>query len=212
MIFPKTILPFFLSILNKFIKKNKENPNKPIDKTYQITYTPTSNKGTRTADIDSIVIHHTATDSDKSVITWFTTTWYRNSVGKMIRNYVSAHYVISRTGKITQLVLEKDKANHAGYSRLGDKDWVNNFSIGIELVGNGVTKPYTEEQYEALIWLVKGVLERHPKITKDRIVSHSAIRANYKNVHGNKNKRGELIEDKVDPGPKFDWERLQKGL
>ena len=53
------------------------------------------------------------------------------------RSRVSAHIVIDRDGSVTQLVPFNVKAWHAGPSIHGGRRGVNNFSIGIELVGIG---------------------------------------------------------------------------
>lgn len=50
---------------------------------------------------------------------------------------VSVHFVISRTGKVTQQVATNRRANHAGRSEYHGKKGANNFSIGIELVNTG---------------------------------------------------------------------------
>jgi len=63
---------------------------------------------------------------------------------------VAAHYIISRKGKIYQLVRDKDIAYHAGVSSVPDgRINVNSFSIGIELVNNKKDE-YTSDQYNSL--------------------------------------------------------------
>ncbi|MCI5119706.1 MAG: hypothetical protein D3908_00625 [Candidatus Electrothrix sp. AUS4] len=76
---------------------------------------------------------------------------------------VSSHYLIDLSGAIWQLVLEEKKAWHAGISQMpGDgRECVNDFSIGIELIGSEDTD-FTDAQYQALTLLTKDILTRHP--------------------------------------------------
>lgn len=98
--------------------------------------------------IDTIIIHssYDALGSDPF------------SISGIIAEYkeygVSAHYLISREGKIYQLVADKDVAYHAGESKVPDgRTGVNYFSLGIELV-NTKEDEYTSVQYDALNWLL----------------------------------------------------------
>ena len=50
---------------------------------------------------------------------------------------VSSHYLISKKGKIYQLVRDENVAWHAGKSRWEKDINLNSKSIGIELVNNG---------------------------------------------------------------------------
>ena len=80
---------------------------------------------------DTIVMHYTAGYSKESAIHALT------DVRNEARRRVSAHVVIDRDGSITQLVPFNIKAWHAGPSRYRNRRGLNNFSIGIELVGIG---------------------------------------------------------------------------
>jgi len=108
---------------------------------------------------------------------------------------VSAHFLLTRDGDITQCVATDKRAWHAGTSRFGERDNCNDFSIGIELEGSDTT-PFTDEQYAALQWLVRGLMRYYPQINVERIVGHSDIAPGRK----------------TDPGPCFDWSRLKQGL
>jgi AmpD protein len=105
---------------------------------------------------------------------------------------VSAHFFVDRTGRTVQLVDTDEKAWHAGVSRLGERDDVNRFSVGIELEGDEET-PYTEAQYEALRGLLLALRAAHPAITPERIVGHKHVAPGRKR----------------DPGPLFDWGRVR---
>lgn len=91
-----------------------------------VTFTATPNKGDEMVP-DSIIIHFTAGRSAESSVAWF----------KDPEAKASAHIVIDREGKITQMVEFNRKAWHAGVSRWADRSGFNNFSIGIELDNPG---------------------------------------------------------------------------
>jgi N-acetylmuramoyl-L-alanine amidase len=74
-----------------------------------------------------LVIHYTAGSSAAGTIAWF-----RNPSSK-----VSAHLVIARDGKVTQMVSFNREAWHAGQSRWGNLSGLNHHSIGIELDNAG---------------------------------------------------------------------------
>jgi len=108
---------------------------------------------------------------------------------------VSAHFLVTRDGDITQYVATDKRAWHAGKSIFGNRENCNDFSIGIELEGSDAAA-FTDEQYSALNWLVRGLMRYYPQITVERIVGHSDIAPGRK----------------TDPGPCFDWARLRQGL
>ena len=101
---------------------------------------------------------------------------------------VSAHLFIRRNGEIIQFVPFDKCAWHAGESSFNDRDNCNNFSIGIELEGT-VQEEFTDKQYEVLNPVILKLKEEY-KI--NHIVGHSDI----------------APDRKIDPGPHFDWERL----
>lgn len=80
----------------------------------------------------------------------------------LIREGVSAHYLIDREGKVYRLVAEENVAYHAGVSRLPDgRSNVNEVSLGIELV-NAYDDQYTEAQYRSLEALLRDLRRRYP--------------------------------------------------
>ena len=104
---------------------------------------------------------------------------------------VSAHLLIRRGGDLVQFVALSERAWHAGESRFGDRVRCNDFAIGIELEGTDCT-PYEDAQYECLGGVCLAIMHRWPAIGPDRIVGHSDI----------------APDRKTDPGPAFDWPRL----
>jgi len=100
---------------------------------------------------------------------------------------------------------ENRRAWHAGESEWNGRTWLNATSIGIELVNRGYVEsadgrrlwyPYSEEQIDALVLLLKDIMARHD-LKPGAIIGHSDIAA----------------QRKVDPGPLFPWKRLaEEGL
>lgn len=108
---------------------------------------------------------------------------------------VSAHFLIERTGLVTQFVSCLDRAWHAGVSHFRGRAQCNDFSLGVELEGTD-DQPFTAAQYQALIGLVRAIQVAYPRVTSERICGHSDI----------------APERKTDPGPFFDWPRLLSAL
>lgn len=105
---------------------------------------------------------------------------------------VSAHYVISHTGELWQLVKEADRAWHAGAgSWFGISD-INSNSIGIELVNTG-DQPFPQPQMRRLEGVMSDLMARWT-IAPQQVIAHSDM----------------APERKEDPGPRFDWRRLDR--
>lgn len=114
--------------------------------------------------IDTIVLHHTASPSLRSVVNWF-----RNPEAR-----ASYHFSIGKDGSIVQHVSTFDRAWHAGTSEdLRGNANLNRFSVGIGIVnlGDGVD-PYTEAQIEAVRHVSRVLIRRFPI---RYIVSHEII-------------------------------------
>ena len=115
---------------------------------------------------------------------------YREVEGREL----SAHFLVDRSGGLTQFVPTGRAAYHAGASRWRGREGCNEFSIGIELVGDA-EHDFTARQYLSLARLCRELMRAHPRITPKRIVGHSQVAL----------PRGR----KQDPGPRFDWDRLR---
>ena len=105
---------------------------------------------------------------------------------------VSCHYLISKKGKIYQLVKDKDVAWHAGKSRWKNDINLNSKSIGIELVNRG-QEAFPVAQIKTLLKLLI-ILKKKYKINSNFILGHEDI----------------APKRKIDPGPKFPWITLYK--
>jgi AmpD protein len=101
---------------------------------------------------------------------------------------VSAHFLIRRNGALLQFVDTDRRAWHAGVSSFAARERCNDFSVGVELEGDGLHR-FTAAQYRRLRLLLARLRERYPLRW---IAGHSDIAPGRKH----------------DPGPRFDWPRL----
>ncbi len=140
-----------------------------------------------------LVLHYTVTD-------------FPMSMKILTEQQVSAHYLLSDESppRIYRLVDENRRAWHSGASAWGPNARLNSASIGIEIVHPGFKpgdpegpdekrrfQPFSNEQIDALIPLVKDIVQRHA-IKPEYILGHGEVSPSYK----------------IDPGPTFPWKRL----
>ena len=105
---------------------------------------------------------------------------------------VSAHYLIGRDGFLWQLVRETDRAWHAGAGSWRGEGDVNSRSIGIELCNDGIA-PFAEPQMARLERLLREIMMRWT-IRPHAVLAHSDTAPGRK----------------IDPGARFDWQRLAR--
>ena len=137
-------------------------------------------------DIKFVIIHYTGMQSEIESLKRL----------KDPKYMVSCHYIISRTGKVTQMVREENIAWHAGKSKWKKYKNLNNFSIGIELVNKGHQFGYqnfSHRQIFSLTKLCKKIKKKY-LIKKENFLGHSDI----------------APLRKIDPGEKFPWKKLSK--
>ncbi len=108
---------------------------------------------------------------------------------------VSAHLLIRRDGELVQFVPFHCRAWHAGDSCYAERRDCNDFSIGVELEGVDDCG-YAAVQYTALARVVGALLNTYPRLDARRIVGHCDI----------------APQRKTDPGPAFDWRKLEQLL
>jgi len=136
--------------------------------------------------VKSIVIHYTGMRSLQSAVERLSSK----------KHQVSSHYIISRNGKIYQLVKDNNVAWHAGVSNWFGFKNLNKTSIGIELENKGHRYGYENfphKQISILIKLLK-ILKKKFKVKNINIVGHSDI----------------APDRKIDPGEKFPWKKLSQ--
>ena len=105
---------------------------------------------------------------------------------------VSSHFYVRRDGALWQFVSVDDRAWHAGRSSFRGRDNCNDYSVGIELEGLEGER-FTARQYERLDRLIRALAAHYPIAA---VTGHENIAPGRKH----------------DPGPGFDWARLQRGL
>ncbi|HGN0869802.1 TPA: N-acetylmuramoyl-L-alanine amidase [Providencia alcalifaciens] len=143
--------------------------------------------------IQFIVLHYTVSDD-------------AHSIKILTKGKVSSHYLIpsqpaQKNGQpvILQLVPERLKAWHAGDSRWQYHHGLNDSSIGIEIVNEGLVRkngqdiwsPFNDSQIDALIPLLKDIMQRYD-IPPENVIGHSDI----------------APLRKQDPGRAFPWQSL----
>lgn len=116
---------------------------------FEFRATPHQTK--RVVPVEVIVIHHSANESTESVVNWF----------QDPKSERSAHYVVSRDGSLTQMVLPEMAAWHCRGA--------NQYSVGIEVVA--LNRPMQTAQDIALRKLVAHLLERF-RLDYRRVTGH----------------------------------------
>ncbi len=108
---------------------------------------------------------------------------------------VSSHFVVARDGSVTQFVPTPKRAWHAGESMWEGRENCNDFSIGIEIIGDE-RQPFTRKQYTETARLCRTLMRQYPAIDKTRIVGHQDI----------------APTRKWDPGKQWNWSRFRRAL
>ena len=135
-------------------------------------------------EIKFVIIHYTGMQSEIESIKRL----------KNPKHQVSCHYLITRKGKVIQMVRESNVAWHAGRSKWKNFHNLNSKSIGIELVNKGHRlgyQNYSNAQIKSLIKLCK-IIKKKYAIKKENFLGHSDI----------------APLRKIDPGEKFPWRKL----
>lgn len=152
--------------------------------------------------IKFIILHYTVGDNARSL-------------KQLTTGNVSAHYLILNNDddKIYNLVPESARAWHAGEGGFAGRTILNDTSIGIEIVNDGIAQQHRGA-------LKKGVQDYHPyehyvafeeiQIKKvAQLVQDLALRYDISptNIIGHSDM---APSRKIDPGAKFPWQRLYK--
>lgn len=149
---------------------------------------------------DLAVIHHISLPPGGFVAhscTQFIVDFFQNKLDSSLHPYfdeiadqkVSSHFLISRTGEVFQFVSTQNKAWHAGVSSFLGREKCNDFSIGIELEGDG-NHPFEDIQYSALAKLSEQLSSVYRNL---QFAGHSDIAPGRK----------------TDPGIQFSWQKFQ---
>ena len=163
-----------------------------------LEFVPSPNKSSRRGQKPSHIVIHAMQGSYKGSISWMSNR----------KSGVSAHYLISKSGEVTQMVRDTDKAWHANNA--------NRWTVGIELedgfftkLGNGkfqlvrtcINDPdwVTDAMLNRAAEITRQVMDRYGipiDLVKSRVVGHDS---ELMRKYGNKHK---------DPGPYFPWNRF----
>lgn len=146
--------------------------------------------------IQFIILHYTAENNE-------------NSLRILTQNRVSSHYLIlsGDDNKVYQLVPDHERAWHAGAGQFRGRTFLNDTSIGIEIVNAGIQSntnkqgyrqyddfiDYEPKQIEKLAQLLLDLAKKYD-IPPQHMIGHSDI----------------APSRKIDPGAKFPWELLYK--
>ena len=146
--------------------------------------------------IQFIVVHYTAIDNAASI-------------KELTTNKVSSHFLVldEDDNKIYNLVPLEQRAWHAGASAFRGRTNINDTSVGIEIVSDGIAREYRADpnpyhpydhyvdykpiQIEKVAQIIKYVAEKY-NIPARNILAHSDI----------------APSRKKDPGAKFPWKEL----
>ena len=146
--------------------------------------------------VQFIILHYTATDN-------------LGSIKELTSSRVSSHFLIldEDDNKIYSLVPLEQRAWHAGASAFRGRTNINDTSVGIEIVSDGIAREYRADpnpyhpydhyvdykpiQIEKAAQIIKYVAEKY-NIPARNIVAHSDI----------------APSRKKDPGAKFPWKEL----
>ncbi len=136
--------------------------------------------------IKFIIIHYTGMKKET------------NAIKKLCdpNSKVSSHYFIKNNGQVINMVPDLYTAWHAGISYWKNYNFLNRYSIGIEISNPGHSygyKKFSTKQINSLIKLLKYLVKKY-KISKKNILGHSDISPNRKK----------------DPGEKFPWKKLSQ--
>jgi len=108
---------------------------------------------------------------------------------------VAAHFVVDQAGVICQFVPVARRAWHAGISSWQGIERCNDYSVGIEMLGDENTA-FTDAQYRETARLCRALMGRFPDVDASRIVGHSDIAPGRK----------------WDPGRQWDWAYFRRSL
>lgn len=161
----------YKNLAKDFSKKIKATPpeGQTIDSlNSEQFFVGTVNMGMRKPNF--VVIHHTAQDSLEQTIKTFT----------IARTAVSSHYVVSRDGKVVQMVNDYLRAQHAGAGKWGNEADMNSASIGIEMDNNGTTDKWTDAQINSLCALL-ATLKKKYSIPTANFIGHADYAPGRKN-------------------------------
>jgi hypothetical protein len=129
------------------------------------TVAPSPNHGARRAPaIEGIVLHATDDAGEEAR----TLSWMQSP-----RSQVSCHLLVSRSGEVTRLVGDQQRAWHAGLSTWRGTSDVNSITLGVEIANRNDGEPYPDAQYVRVAEVVAHYCRQG--LTLDDVVGHADI-------------------------------------
>jgi hypothetical protein len=126
---------------------------------------PSPNHDVRKAPaIEGIVLHATADAGDEGP----SVSWLRSP-----KSRVSCHLLVSRSGRATRLVGDRQRAWHAGVSWWRGTSDVNSITLGIEIANRNDGEPFTDAQYQRVADIVAHYCRQG--LSLDDVVSHEEV-------------------------------------
>lgn len=143
----------------------RERRIEPMPMPYYYIASPNFDERSYGGKIDCIVLHATVEPTTQGTVDIFLKP----------SSSVSAHFIVGKDGQVIQMVPVEKRAWHAGPSELEGKPFVNDYSVGIEMVNhNNGNDPYPEPQMQAVAGIIRFIRSRYP-IPDSRIVSHAEV-------------------------------------
>jgi hypothetical protein len=109
------------------------------------------------------------------------------SLNKVVR-YGEAHYFVCRSGAVYRVIDKGKIAKHAGRSVWEGRYQIDNYSVGIEVVGYH-NRDITEAQYDALRELLRQLRSLY-RVPDDHVLTHSMVAYGRPNRFKDDNHRG----------------------
>lgn len=129
-----------------------------------VVFSESPNHSSRNGALPKVIVLHSTGGGFASAVSWL----------KNPNSRVSAHYVVAKDGRITQLVDTSECAWHAGNSLWhGHKD-VNSISIGIEMEHFDGRDDWDNRQIKSVVELCK-MLKTKWDIPVNNIVGHKDV-------------------------------------
>lgn len=167
-----TAMPVIVTTEDKIKEMMQEGINKDADWAEAIHYDVRKP--------NFVIIHHTAQHNIAQTIRTF----------QLEHTKVSAHYVISKDGRIVQMLNDYLRSWHAGRAKWGNITDMNSISLGIELDNNG-REPFPDVQINALLTLLNRLKIKY-QIPFTNFIGHADVAPARKN----------------DPSVFFPWKQL----
>lgn len=111
-----------------------------------------------------IILHHTAT--------WEGT--LKGVINTLTKWAVSCHFVVDTNWDAYKIGDPKDILWHAGVSEWKGKKMMNNYSVGIEIIGPLSDWGFTDEQRHTVYWLTQHLMSVL-NIPKENVIRHKDI-------------------------------------